>query len=242
VIETYGSGHVDLMAASFLVLALALSEGGRAVSAGVAFAVAALTKYTPLLLVPYLIRTRAVIVLAVAAAVSALLFVPFWGAGASLWGGLAEYAAHWEFNGSLYPLFRAAGATVKTSRLMLAAALAVAALWISLRARSGTGAAVGLYAAYLIASPTVYPWYLVPLAALLPLHPNAGLLAWSGLVALSYAPLSGYHATGGWADPAWVRWVEYAGSAAAAAVAAWSGRRGKAQARRAAWASDTRPT
>jgi len=242
VIESYGSGHLDLMTAAFLTLALAMSEAKRAASAGVAFAVALLTKYTPLLLVPYLVRKRAVTLLGVAAAVSALFYLPFGDAGASLWKGLATYTAHWEFNGSLYPLLRAAGATVKTSRLILAAALAVAALWISLRARSATGAALGLYTAYLLASPTVYPWYLVPLAALLPLHPNAGLLAFSGLAALSYFPLPTYHATGAWTEPAWIRWVEYGGFAAVAAVAAWIGRRAEAQARRAAWASETRPT
>jgi len=242
VIESYGSGHLDLMAAAFLTLALAMSEAKRAASAGVALAVAIVTKYTPLLLVPYLVRKRAVLLLGVAAAVSALFFLPFAEAGASLWKGLATYAEHWEFNGSLYPLLRAAGATVRTSRLILAAALAVAGLWISLRARSATGAAVGLYTAYLLASPTVYPWDLVPLAALLPLHPNAGLLAFSGLVALSYVPLPAYHATGAWTEPGWIRWAEYGGLAAAALVAAWIGRRGEAQARRAAWASETRPT
>jgi len=242
VIESYGSGHLDLILAAFLTLALAMSEAKRAASAGVAFAVALLTKYTPLLLVPYLVRKRAAVLLGVAAVGSALLYLPFADAGASIWKGLATYAAHWEFNGSLYPILRAAGATEKSSRLILAALLAAAALTISLRARSATGATLGLYTAYLIASPTVYPWYLVPLVALLPLHPNAGLLAFSGLVALSYAPLPIYHATGAWTEPAWVRWVEYGGFAAVAAAAGWIGRRGAAQARRAAWASDTKPT
>ncbi len=242
VIESYGSGHLDLMTAAFLTLALAMSEAKRTASAGIAFAAAVLTKYTPLLLVPYLARRRAVLLLGVAAAVSALFFLPFGNAGTSLWKGLGIYAAHWEFNGSLYPVLRAAGATERGSRLILGGALAVAALWISLRARTATGAALGVFTAYLIASPTVYPWYLVPLAALLPLHPNAGLLVFSGLAALSYLPLSTYHATGAWALPAWIRWVEYGGFAAVAAAAAWIARRREAQARREAWTSETTPT
>ena len=242
VIESYGSGHLDLMAAAFLTLALALFEAKRAASAGVAFGVALLTKYTPLLLVPYLVRRRAWALLGVAAAVSALLFVPFGDAGSSLWKGLETYAAHWEFNGSLYPLLRAAGGTVRSSRVILACALAIAALWISLRARTATGAALGLLTAYLIASPTVYPWYLVPVAALLPLHPCAGLLTFTGLAALSYLPLPAYIATGVWTLPAWIPWVEYGGLGLVTAGAAWFRWRRAAQARRAAWASETTPT
>ena len=116
VIESYGSGHLDLILAGFLTLALAMSEAKRAASAGIAFAVALLTKYTPLLLVPYLARKRAAVLLVVAAVVSALLYLPFADAGASIWKGLATYAAHWEFNGSLYPILRAAGATARSRR------------------------------------------------------------------------------------------------------------------------------
>jgi alpha-1,6-mannosyltransferase len=240
-IESYGSGHLDLMTAAFLMLALAMYEAKHAASAGVALGLGVLSKYTPLLLVPYLVRKRAWILLGVATLVSALLFLPFVGAGTSLWKGLETYAAHWEFNGSLYPLLRTAGATVRSSRLILAAALAVAALWISLRARTATGAALGLLTAYLLASPTVYPWYLIPVAALLPLHPSAGLLALTGLAALSYVPLPAYVATGHWTLPAWIPWVEYGGFAVVAMAAAWIRRR-RDQARRTAWASETTPT
>ena len=195
VIESYGSGHLDLVTAAFLTIALAMSEAKRAASAGVAFAIALLTKYTPLLLVPYLVRKRAVTLLAVAAAVSALLYIPFGDAGASLWKGLATYTAHWEFNGSLYPLLRAAGATVKASRLILAGALVVAALWISLRARSATGAALGLYTAFRSRARRSIPGISCPSWRSSP-SPDAGLLAlvdWRALVCPAPA-----HATGVW--------------------------------------------
>lgn len=238
VVETFGSGHVDLAVAAFLVLALALLERRRDVAAGVAFALAALTKYLPLLLVPALVRARAWRVLAVAAAVGALLFVPFLGAGGALWGGLSAYARHWEFNGSLYHLLRASAPHGDGARLALAGLLAVAAVVIGARARTLTGAALAAWIAFLLASPTVYPWYLVPAIALLPLHPDRGILLFSGLVALSYLALAAFLETGTWVLPAWVPWVEYGGLAAAwIAVAATS-----AYARRAAWTRESVPT
>ena len=245
-VESYGSGHVDLLAAATLVLALALLEDGRRVPAGVAWAIASLSKYTPLLLGPTLIRKRAWTVLLSAALSIVLLALPFLGAGPALFHGLWAYAAHWEFNGPLFPLIRAVLGSGDAARLLLAVLLALAVTAISLRARTASGAALGCLTAYLIASPTVFPWYLVPLAALLPLHPDAGLLAATGLLALSYLPLPHYRATGDWALPSWIPWIEY-GVWALVAAMVWLRARMAAspagsQERREAWASESPPT
>jgi hypothetical protein len=241
-IETYASGHLDLWMAAFLLMALAMLEAGRALSAGAMFAMAVMTKYTPLLLLPFMIRRRLWSCVAVAGAVSLLLLVPFWSAGPSLWTGLKTYLEHWEFNGSLYKLLRALGAGDAAARRALAVALTGAVIVVSLRARNAAGAALALWTAYLIASPTVFPWYLVPVAALLPLYPSAPMIAFSGLVALSYLPLPAYHQTGRWTLPSWIPWVEYGGWAATAMAAWWIARRAGAQSRRAAWNKDTAPT
>jgi hypothetical protein len=214
ILESYGSGHLDLAAAAFLVPALALQESGRGAAGGVAYALASATKYTPLLLVPHFLRRRAWLLLAVAGAGTVALFVPFGVTPFQPHGGLAVYLAGWEFNGSAFPIVRAAGLSSEAARLLLAGAIAAAAVVIGLRAKSATGAALGVFTAYLIASPTVYPWYVVPLAALFPFHPLPALLVFSGLVALSYVPLPVYHATGAWTLPAWIPWVEYGGLAA----------------------------
>ena len=215
IIESYGSGHLDLAAAAFLLSALALLETRRYVAAGISYAMAVGTKYTPLLLSPYLLRHRAWVVLGSAAIALLALFAPFGAAPFGRGGGLAQYLAGWEFNGSLYPIVRSLGLSAATARLALAVTLAAASLAIALRAKSATGAALAAFTAYLLASPTVYPWYLVPIAALLPFHAQPGLLLFSGLVALSYVPLPVYHLTGVWTLPGWIPWVEYGGFAIA---------------------------
>ncbi|HEU4334610.1 MAG TPA: hypothetical protein VFT32_08970, partial [Candidatus Eisenbacteria bacterium] len=117
-----------------------------------------------------------------------------------------------------------------------------AAVVVGWKARTLTGAALALLAAWIVASPTVYPWYLVMLVALLPLHPEAGLLLFSGLVALSYAPLGAFRETGAWALPAWIPWVEYGGWAAASAAAAIAAARARRYRRDAACATESTPT
>lgn len=219
VVESFGSGHVDLAAAAFLLFALALHERERPRLSGLALAAAALVKYMPLLLVPALLRRRAFGTLAAAAVTAAALFVPFLAAGPALWTGLATYLRHWEFNGSLYALARPLFDTGEPPRLLLAALVAAATLVVSLRARTLSGAALCLLAVWILASPTVYPWYLVMLVALLPLHADAGLLLFSGSVALSYVALGAARVTGAWELPGWIPWVEYLGWATAAAAA-----------------------
>ena len=241
VVECYGSGHVDLAAAAFLVAAVALLEAGRRARAGVAFGAAVLVKLVPLLLVPALARRRAWRTLATAFVMIALLYLPFRAAGARLWEGLSTYARHWEFNGPLYAATRPLFANGDGPRLLLAASLVVALLVIAWRARTLSGALLASWMAFLILSPTVYPWYLVPAIALLPLHPDAGLLLFSGTVALTYLPLPLYRATGVWQVPGWILWAEY-GSLAAVWAAAGLRRDRRGQPRRAAWRTETPPT
>lgn len=222
IVESFGSGHVDLAAAAFLLFALALHERKHLRLSGMAFAAAVLVKYMPLLLVPALLRRRAFGTVAAAALTAAALFIPFLAAGPALWTGLATYLRHWEFNGSLYAIVRPLFETGESPRLLLAALVAAAAVIVAWRARTLSGAALCLLAAWILASPTVYPWYLILLVALLPLHADAGLLFFSGLVALSYAALGAARATGVWVLPGWIPWVEYGGWAAASLVAALS--------------------
>lgn len=230
-VESFGSGHVDLAAAAFLVAAIALYEARRAIPAGISFALAVLTKFVPGLLAPWFLRRRAWALLAGAAVTGAILAAPFRDAGPALTTGLQIYARHWEFNGAAYGILRAAippGPDVHSqaavhaeavTRSILAAAAIVVILVISLRARSASGAALAVMTAFLLLSPTVFPWYAVPAVALLPLHADLGILAFSGLIALSYVPLPLFRATGLWALPSWVLWVEYGGLVTAWAVA-----------------------
>ena len=128
------------------------------------------------------------------------------------------------------------------ARVILAVALLLGTAAVARHARSASGATLAVLACALAASPTVYPWYLVPMIALLPLHPSPSLLALSGLVALSYAPLPRYHALGEWTLQAWIPWIEYGGTALVALAAVATKRGRPAQERRIAWVKESVPT
>ena len=217
IVECCGSGHVDVALATFLVLAVTLQETGRRAASGLAFGAAILTKWTPVLVLPTLIRGREWRLLAAASLLAALVVAPFLQGAERFGEGLRTYARHWEFNGPIYSLLRPAFRSGDEPRLILAALLALSSMGIAWRARTLSGAVLATWIAFLLLSPTVYPWYLVPAVALLPLHPNAGLLVLSGTAALTYAPLPAFRATGVWTLPDWILWVEYG-----AAVVTWT--------------------
>jgi alpha-1,6-mannosyltransferase len=90
--EVAGSGHVDIVAIAFLLLAMLAAERGRRYAAGVALAFATLAKFFPLVLAPALWRRwdrRMPLAMMVT---SAVLYFPYLSAGSSLFGFLGGYA------------------------------------------------------------------------------------------------------------------------------------------------------
>lgn len=227
-VESFGSGHLDLVATVFLLIALALYEANRQARAGIAFGIAVMTKFLPGLIIPRFIRRGKWLLLLAAAVTAGVIVTPFLEAASALTTGLGIYARHWEFNSALYHLLHRMTANDLAIRRVLGAAGLLATLVIAWRARSATGAVFACFVSFLCLSPTVFPWYAVPVVALLPLHPDAGMLAFSGLLALSYLPLPAYRATGSWTLPEWVLWVEYGGL-----LLAWAWAAGAALLRRA---------
>ena len=107
VTESAGQGHLDSLGVALLLASLVYLTRRRPVRAGVAFALAVMTKYVPLVAALSVVRNgsaRGRWRFAVAAfAAGAALWIAASRAGVSPWGGLSDYAARWEFNSVAYP-------------------------------------------------------------------------------------------------------------------------------------------
>lgn len=116
--ESAGQGHVDSLGVALLVAAVLYASRGRALRAGAALAISILVKYVSgAAALPFLrgggvgvgvgvhkgVRTAAV-----AAGVTALVWVATAQGGVSPAGGFDQYATRWEFNSVLYPAMFAA--------------------------------------------------------------------------------------------------------------------------------------
>jgi hypothetical protein len=180
-IEVAGSGHIDIVGALLLVVsAAALARRWRA-TAAVALGLAVAVKFLPIVLVPIYWKRVRIRDAALAAAVVALLYVPFLDHsflkhGHIPIGSLGTYVQSFRFNGPVFAIL----AQVAPPKLLAGLAVLVGfltAAWLRRKTRVGTAAralqrAVSSeafawdflawpMAASLLFAPALFPWYLL---------------------------------------------------------------------------------
>jgi hypothetical protein len=192
VLEGVQNGHVDGLAAFFVLAAVAVA-GRRPAASGALLAAAAMVKLYPALLLPVLLGRRPVRVLTAFLAVCAASYLPHvLAVGVDVLGYLPGYLQEEQYDGGdryllLAPLDLPADAATAVVAVL---ALAVVGQVLRLARRAGDAplgalAPAGcllLGAALLLASP-VQPWYGLPLVAMAAL---AGRPAWALVPALAY--------------------------------------------------------
>jgi hypothetical protein len=129
--EVAGSGHIDIVAVAFLMLAIVAAESGRRGAAGAALAAAVLAKFFPLALAPALWRRwdwKMPLAMLVAGTV---LYLPYISVGTQVLGFLGGYADEGGLSAGegflLSALFRRAGVGEASLPLFVLCALGLLA-------------------------------------------------------------------------------------------------------------------
>jgi hypothetical protein len=216
--ETYGGGHVDLLAGAMVAVFAWSLVAKRPAAAGVSLVLAVGAKLWPLLLLLFLFRGfwgrwrslgLSFGVLAVGLAVLAALFAPAFGPTAN--SGLLTYARIWEGRAGAYQIFGEAGWWLRSrfsldmdghyvGRGLMLLIFLPAVLWLGVRGHDDIPSLcrrMGLVILLmLLLGPVLWPWYyvaVIPLAAIA--NPRLGLLLWTALLPLCYLEGSGLSAT-----------------------------------------------
>ena len=174
-LQLSGGGHNDAWIAGLVLAALALAAAGRGRFAGVAWALAVLVKWVPLIFLPlralearhtgrHLVHSGSIVTAAV------VLAVATWRYGLHWLDALRPLAQNAELRTSfaLPSRLEQIGVPEDAAVALLAVAFAIAYAWLlreAWRGRARLGLAAGLL---LLAIPYLAPWYLawaVPLAA-----------------------------------------------------------------------------
>jgi alpha-1,6-mannosyltransferase len=206
------SGHSDAIAvAAIAALAYFLLKGAK-FAAGASFALAVLAKLIPIVLFPFVARRIGWRNSIVALLMIFLGYVPFLGAGRSLFAGVSSYARFWQFNSGPFALVQwIAGAfrpdPSRDARLFMLFAVACVIAWLTWRDDGSNdsllqNAALSL-GAFIVLSPAVMPWYLT---LVLPLAILCGQRIWiwfSAIVCFAFFVMVDQHL------PVWALCLEY---------------------------------
>jgi len=225
-IEVAGSGHVDIVGALLLLAsAAALVRRWRA-TAAVALGLAIAVKFLPIVLLPLYWKRVRIRDAALAAAVAALLYLPFlnrsfFGHGRIPLGSLATYVQSFRFNG---PLFAALDQVVSPQLLAALAVLVgfLTAVWLRKNsAACSPDAFAWPVAASLFCEPVVYPWYLLWLLPFLRSTAAAPIIIWTVSIIPTYYVWHSRAVGRPWLLPDWIMLLEYGSVAIAAAILAF---------------------
>ena len=236
VLEIAGNGHVDVLGSLWLCAALLWLHRERHHAAAWALAAAVLSKMIPLLcaaafwrslapvqggLLRRLFDPRPRLCLVWVPVLVVVAYLPFAGAGSSMWTGLSAYVSKWRFNDSAYgvlywllsdprPGWEWDDEALLAARWVCLAAVGVVTVWTALgRDDDAAAACATVLGAQLLLAPTVHPWYMLWVLPFLVLRATWAWMALSWLVFLSYDVLVDYHVTGVWRESGWIRALEY---------------------------------
>jgi alpha-1,6-mannosyltransferase len=189
IFEIAGTGHPEplLMA---LTLGALLAWGRRAsLGAGAALGAAVLTKFVPLLLVPFMVRRLGARFVAAMAVAAGLLLGPYLGAGTAALGSVGAFQGE-RFGAGPHRWLLDAGIADRPAQALLLAALALGVAYSAARPPRDLVAACRcsalLLAGAMLASNSVQPWYLLWILPLMCVVPVPGLLWAAGSVSAFY--------------------------------------------------------
>lgn len=234
VIEVAHGGHLDILGACAVVVAVrAIARGWRTVSVA-ALVCGIAVKFLPIVIVPLWWGRVRLAHAAIGVALLAAVYAVFLDAGAMPVGAVANIVRAYRFNGPVFKALDALASPWVAAAAGVAAGLAVAIALRASRVRDDAAAVAWPMAAALVAAPLVYPWYLIWLAPFFISALAAPLTIWAVAILAVYTVWEGARAGGQWVVPLWVGFVEYALLAASTAWLLMRARRSAKEPSRAA--------
>jgi alpha-1,6-mannosyltransferase len=181
------SGHIDIVAVAFLLLAFLATERRSPILAGVALATGALVKYVPVVTGPALYKRWDWRLPAAFVATLVVLYLPYIGAGTKVFGFLGRYVSEegieqgsgiflWQLLGAILPLPGYAFPFYVAAVVLIMAALALFVVLRKQRAQTDLAGGMLLAVAFTILFSPHYAWYFAWLVPFLCFYPVIGVI------------------------------------------------------------------
>jgi alpha-1,6-mannosyltransferase len=182
------SGHFDPLAILMLLAALFFLVRNRPKLSIAALALAFLSKFFPVLLLPAFLKRVRPAYAGIFALLVFAFYLPFSGVGLHLFDGARNYGRDWSNNASFFELLHFV-ARSKAHAEFLAGLIVLGAIGCLAQKRAGLlWSSLVLMGGVLLVSPTVYPWYFTWSIPFLCFYPSAAWLLMSVTSVLGYTP------------------------------------------------------
>ncbi len=216
--EVAGSGHIDILGALLLLMSFAaLLRRWRAIAA-VAFALAIAVKFLPIVLLPLYWRRVRVRDAIMAAALFALLYLPFLNHGRIPIGSLGTYMQSFRFNDPVFTVLERVAAPEVIGALAALIGILIA-IWLRTKSQTlSEDAFAWPIAASLLCAPVVYPWYLLWLVPFVRSKSTLPIIVWTVSIIPTYIVWHLRALGRPWMLPGWVLLLEYGSVAVTAAI------------------------
>lgn len=207
-VEFAGNAHVDIIAMSLMLLAYYCVMRSRPLSAGAVLAAATLTKYIPLLALPWIIKKGRWKVLVSFAIVCFLLVLPFYLQQPNIFGGLFMFYKKWRFNDSLFGVLYDWLGGAEPARIWGGFFTGLVVIFCLSARYSFYRSFLYTYGTMILLSPVVHPWYICWLIPCFAFYPSKPWIFFSGWIAISYL-IRFLFPTGEWHEPLWLKLLVY---------------------------------
>lgn len=171
IMEYFINAHIDVVGISFFVLFLYYMEKGKNNLSAVFLAFSFLVKFYPLMIYPLLIKKIGIKNLIpftiIFITTTVIFYIPFLTKDFAIKNSLTTYLMRWEFNGSVYNLFKLIS-NGAMARIICSILLVISIVIISFKYRDFVYGTMGVMLSFVIFATTIYPWYLGWIAALNP--------------------------------------------------------------------------
>ncbi|HET8921747.1 MAG TPA: hypothetical protein VFN26_01990 [Candidatus Acidoferrum sp.] len=182
------SGHFDSLAIAMLLTALLFLVTNRPALSVVALALAFLSKFFPIMLLPTFLKRTRLAYAGLFLLIAVVFYVPFASAGLQLLGGLKNYARDWENNASLFRLLYFFVRSTFGAKLIAGLIVVAAIGYLAKRQAAPLWSSLVLTGGVLLVSPTAYPWYFTWSIPFLCFYPSPAWLLMSVTSILAYTP------------------------------------------------------
>jgi hypothetical protein len=208
-IEFLLSNHLDILGLPFFLVALIflLQSRPRSFVVGVFLALAILVKLYLLFFIPFIFfhfKGRDRVKFTISTLVTLILFyLPFiLISGLDLFGSLGAYLTDWQYNGSIFLLFKQF-LPITTARILCLIIFLLGSIVILFHSKLRSRVMLqmfSIFGLFVIVSPMIFNWYMVWLIPFIIYYRNLPFLILSGTAMVSYHVLIGYYDNGEWSE------------------------------------------